>query len=86
MGIDDEYALAQIKQKLGGSIKKRSGAQALRYRLHNRKGIHLLLNLINGNIYNPIRIIQLKKILEKLDLNYIVPKKRDINNGWFAGF
>jgi hypothetical protein len=39
MGIADEHALLQIKQKLGGSVKSRAGMKALRYRLHNRAGM-----------------------------------------------
>ena len=38
MNLQDRHALAIIKQKLGGSIKHRSGAKALRYRLHNKQG------------------------------------------------
>ena len=44
MGISDEYPLQQIKQQLGGSVKRRSNAKAYRYRLHHKEGI---LNLLN---------------------------------------
>lgn len=53
MGLEDEHALAIIKQNLGGSIKLRSGVKALRYRLHNKKGMMELIKRINGNIRHP---------------------------------
>ena len=37
MALQDEHALAIIKQKLGGSLKLRSGVKAVRYRLHNEE-------------------------------------------------
>ena len=59
MALHDEHALAIIKQKLGGSIKKRSGVKALRYRLHNNKGMIDLITRINGNIRHTSRLKQL---------------------------
>jgi len=39
MGIKDEHAFNQIQQKLGGSLKLRSGSNSIGYRLYNQKGI-----------------------------------------------
>ena len=50
MGFEDLQLLRYIQDKLGGSIKMRSGAKAYRYRLHNRKGMIKLINSINGHI------------------------------------
>jgi len=86
MSIKDEHALAIIKQKLGGSIKLRSGAQALRYRLHNKKGMIDLLGRINGNIRHTSRTKQLESLCLHLNRNIIYPKDITIDNGWFAGF
>lgn len=85
MGIDDEHALNFIKNKLGGSIKLRSGCKALRYRLHNKKGILDLINRINGNIHNTIRLEQLKKICSIYNITIKEPVLLTYNNGWFAG-
>ena len=60
MSLQDEHALAIIKQKLGGSIKLRSGVKALRYRLHNNKGMIDLITRINGNIRHSSRLKQLE--------------------------
>ena len=59
MDIKDERALQAVKNVYGGSIKLRSGVSALRYRLHNKKGLLNLINDVNGYIRNPIRLIQL---------------------------
>ena len=86
MGLEDEHALAIIKQKLGGSIKLRSGVKALRYRLHNKKGMVELINRINGNIRHTSRIKQLDLICSILKINIKYPSDLTINNGWFSGF
>jgi hypothetical protein len=81
MGLHDEHALAIIKQKLGGSIKLRSGVKALRYRLHNKKGMIELINRINGNIRHTSRIKQLESICLTLGINIIYPSDITPNNG-----
>ena len=62
MALPDEHVLFIIKQKLGGSIKLRSAAKAVRYRLHNKNGIIELINRINGNIRQTSRLKQLESI------------------------
>lgn len=64
MDIRDEHALQVIKNKYGGSIKLRSGAKALRYRLLNKKGLLALINDVNGQIRNSNRLLQLNKMSE----------------------
>jgi ubiquinol-cytochrome c reductase cytochrome b subunit len=86
MGLQDEHALAIIKQKLGGSIKLRSGVKALRYRLHNKNGMIELINRVNGNIRHTSRIKQLESICLTLGIRIKYPKTITIENGWFSGF
>lgn len=86
MSLKDEHALQIIKQKLGGSIKLRSGVKALRYRLHNNEGMINLINRINGKIRHTSRIKQLESICLRLNINIIYPETITINNGWFSGF
>lgn len=86
MGLEDEYALSQIKQKLGGSIKLRSGVKAIRYRLHNKEGMINLIHRINGHIRHSGRLIQFKIMCNNLNINSINPEEITINNGWFTGF
>jgi len=82
----DKHCLYQIKQKFGGSVKLRSGINWLRYRLHHKKGLLDLINAINGEIRNPIRLLQLNKIGEKYQIEIKTPKSLTYNNGWLAGF
>ncbi len=86
MSLSDEHALGIIKQKLGGSIKLRSGVKALRYRLHNDKGMRDLINRINGNIRHTSRLKQLEKVCLLLNIPIIYPENITLDNGWFSGF
>ena len=67
MDIRDERALTAVKNVYGGSIKLRSGVSALRYRLHNKDLLNLI-NDVNGDIRNPIRLIQLNYICVKYNI------------------
>jgi ubiquinol-cytochrome c reductase cytochrome b subunit len=86
MDISDEYTLNKIKDKLGGSVKLRSGARAFRYRLHNKAGIRDLINRINGYVRNSKRVPQLQKICELSNIPYKQADKLTLEDIWFAGF
>ena len=86
MDIRDEHALQIVKNVYGGSIKLRSGANALRYRLHHKSGFLKLINDVNGQIRNSNRLVQLNKICHKYDLTLIYPEKLTFDNGWLSGF
>jgi len=86
MDIRDERALQIVKNVYGGSIKLRSNANALRYRLHHKSGLLTLINDVNGQIRNSHRLVQLNKICDKYDLNFIYPDKLNYDNGWLSGF
>jgi hypothetical protein len=86
MDLRDEHCLYLIKQKLGGSIKLKSGAKAVRYRLHHKEGIFNLINGINGYIRNPIRLDQLNKICIKYKIELIQPLPLTYDSGWLSGF
>jgi hypothetical protein len=81
MDIRDERALQIIKNVYGGSIKLRSGANALRYRLHHKTGLLLLIKDVNGYIRNSNRLIQLNKICDKYGFKLIYPDKLNPNSG-----
>jgi LAGLIDADG endonuclease len=86
METRDKHCLYLIKQKFGGSVKLRSGVNWLRYRLHHKKGLLDLINAVNGEIRNPVRLLQLNKICEKYNIPLIQPSILTYNNGWFSGF
>jgi hypothetical protein len=81
LDIRDEHALQIIKNIYGGSIKLRSGANALRYRLHHKLGLLNLINDVNGHIRNSHRLVQLNKICYKYELSLIYPEKLNYDNG-----
>ena len=86
MSLHDEYALRYIQNKLGGSIKLRSGAKALRYRLHKKESVINLIHRINGKIRHSARLKQLNLLCTKLHMQLILPDKLHNNHGWFSGF
>ena len=86
MDLKDSATLYYIKQIYGGSVKLRSGVKAIRYRLHHKEGILLLINDLNGHIRNPIRILQFSKLCEKYSILLKYPQPLTYYNHWFAGF
>ena len=86
METRDKHCLYIIKQKFGGSVKIKSDVNWVRFRLHDKKGILLVVNAINGFIRNPNRLIQLGKICEKYEINLKYPEPLTYDNAWFSGF
>ena len=86
MSLHDEYALRYIQNKLGGSIKLRSGTKAIRYRLHNKNGMINIINRINGKIRHTARLKQLNLVCSVLDIEFLLPDKLHDKHGWFSGF
>ena len=86
MDIRDEHALQIVKNIYGGSIKLRSGANALRYRLHHKSGLLKLINDVNGHIRNSNRLLQLNKICHKYEISLIYPQKLTFDSAWLSGF
>jgi len=81
MDIRDEHALQIVKNVYGGSIKLRSNANALRYRLHHKAGLLKIINDVNGHIRNSDRLVQLNKICRNYELDLIYPEKLTYDNG-----
>jgi hypothetical protein len=77
----DSYCLMIVKNKYGGSIKLRSGSKSFRYRLHDKKGLLLLLNDVNGLIRNSTRLLQFNKLCVKYDINLKEKKPLYYNSG-----
>ena len=86
MSLRDEYVLRYIQNKLGGSIKLRSGVKAVRYRLHNKKDMLILINRINGKIRHTSRLKQLNLKCAVLNVEFKLPDLLHNNHGWFSGF
>nr|YP_635852.1 putative site-specific DNA endonuclease [Oltmannsiellopsis viridis]YP_635911.1 putative site-specific DNA endonuclease [Oltmannsiellopsis viridis]ABB81979.1 putative site-specific DNA endonuclease [Oltmannsiellopsis viridis]ABB82013.1 putative site-specific DNA endonuclease [Oltmannsiellopsis viridis] len=86
MPLCDEPLLAEIKQRLGGSIRLRSGAQAVRYRLGHKAGIQELIERVNGSIRNSVRVPQFQRLCEKFEIPFIPAPPLDSQSGYTAGF
>lgn len=86
VSLADERMLRIIQNKLGGSIKPRSGVKAIRWRLHNRSGMIDLVKRVNGYIRHSSRLVQLNKICTVLDLQLLSPDTLHKKHGWFSGF
>lgn len=78
--IRDKNCLYQIKHKFGGAVKLRTNLNHLRFRLHHKQGMLNLINAINGEIRNPIRLLQLNKICEKYNIPIIQPGSLTFEN------
>jgi hypothetical protein len=81
MKTKDKHCLYQVKQKFGGSVKLRSGVNFLRYRLHHKKGLLNLISCVNGEIRNPVRLIELNKLCENYNIQLIQPSNLTYYNG-----
>jgi len=86
METRDKHCLYLVKQKFGGSIKIKSDVNWLRYRLHHKQGLLLIINAVNGLIRNPSRIIQLGKICNKYNIIIKESEPLTYDNGWLSGF
>jgi len=86
MGIEDERALFEIKQKLGGSVKLRAGLSAIRYRLHHKAGMIDLITRVDGHIRNSVRLKQLELVCKTLNITFKEPSELNKFNGWYSGF
>ena len=71
--IRDKNCLYQIKQKFGGAVKLRTNLNHLRFRIHHKQGMLDIIKAVNGEIRNPIRLLQLNKICEKYNIPVLKP-------------
>lgn len=86
MNIRDSLCLYKIKNIYGGSIKIRSGTNSIRYRLHHKIGLLKLINDINGEIRASNRMLQLIKICNYYNIEFIYPSPLTYSNNWLSGF
>lgn len=84
--IRDKNCLYQIKQKFGGAVKLRTNLNHLRFRMHHKQGMLAIIKAVNGEIRNPIRLLQLNKICEKYNIPVLKPATLTYENAWLSGF
>ena len=92
VGIKEFLLLSLVKERLGGSIKKRSGAAAYRWRLHNAKGVNKLLSLVDGKLLIEKRQEQYLAVCAALKRTPVEPPQCAPKGGvsrrhaWITGF
>lgn len=84
--LDDEPMLRKLQNKLGGSITKRSGVNALRWRSTKKEVIIDLIQRVNGNIRNTVRVPQFHRICEVFNIEVLPNEKLTLDNSWISGF
>jgi len=84
--IRDKNCLYQIKQKFGGAVKLRTNLNHLRFRMHHKQGMLDIIKAVNGEIRNPIRLLQLNKICGKYNIPVLKPTPLTYENAWLSGF
>lgn len=86
VALADERILRIIQNKIGGTIKPRSGVKAIRWRLHNKQGMLDLVTRVNGYIRHSSRLVQLNRVSAVLGLQVISPDNLHSKHAWFSGF
>lgn len=70
----DARVLYDIKNKLkAGTVKPRSGSKSVRYRIKQKAVIIDIINRVNGKLYNPDSLKQVKEVCQLYNLQYIEP-------------
>ena len=81
----DIACLYKLKQRFGGSVKSTSHAKAVRFRLHHKAGINLVINDINGLLQNPVRVAQLERICTLYNILVIPNKLLEYSSAYLSG-
>jgi ubiquinol-cytochrome c reductase cytochrome b subunit len=68
VALEDDKMLRLIQNKVGGSVKLRSGVKAIRIRFQNKDVMINLVNRVNGFIFNSVRLPQLARVCDKLNI------------------
>lgn len=87
VGIDDEYMLQKVKNKIPASLKLRSGTKAVRLRISSKESMKNLIERVNGEIRYEVRQKQFEIVCNHFEIPYLKPKKESLNfeNSYLAG-
>ena len=87
VGLSELSLLHLIKKNLGGKISLRTKVNAYRWRLHNEKGMRLLVQYINGKCLLALKKAQLENVCKILEIPVkINPLQTSTNTYWVTGF
>lgn len=86
VGRKELILLSKVKMYCGGSIKMRIKYNAYRWRLHNKKGVNMLLDFIDGKLMLAQRQSQYKYVCASLGRTPLPSKPICRRNAWITGF
>jgi hypothetical protein len=81
----DEKVLRIIQNKFGGNVHARAGFKAVRYRTQQKETITKIIHCLNGLIINNIRLSQLHKACQALNIKIKDPVSPTIDSAYISG-
>lgn len=81
----DVSMIQMIANYYGGSVKPRAGTRSVRYRLHAKRGLLMLIHDVNGHLRNTIRCAQFKKLCAMYQIHYYEPSHEAWNCAYVSG-
>nr|YP_010003106.1 hypothetical protein JXX85_mgp15 [Ulva sp. TM708]AZP40150.1 hypothetical protein [Ulva sp. TM708] len=84
-GVEDQRMLLSIQAEIGGQVKSRAGAEAIRLRIHKKDLIINLLHRVNGHIRNPKRWPQFIMLCQHFGIHAIPAQPLTDNCCYIAG-
>lgn len=86
LDITDEHTLLQVKDKLGGTVSLRKGVNSYLWTLSGKEQMTSLVNRVNGNIRNSVKVPQFERVCKALGITFIPASPLSLDNAWFAGY
>nr|ALO21521.1 putative LAGLIDADG homing endonuclease [Haematococcus lacustris] len=85
--VSDARVVYDIKNKLkGGTVRLRSGSKSIRYRVKAKNIIIDIINILNGKLYNQVRLAQFEECCRLLNiLPFSTPFNVEKNNSYLSG-
>lgn len=81
----DERMLQEIKQRIGGAVKKRAGSQSVRLRVGKREQVLEVVKRVNGYIRLESRYQQFQAACHLLHVKCLLPEPLVLPNGYLSG-
>jgi LAGLIDADG endonuclease len=78
--------LYYVAQRCGGKVSPRKNSDSVRWRLHNRKGMEKLYQIINGKLRTRSKQEQWKAACHALDKPFQSTPPLTQDNAWLSGF
>jgi hypothetical protein len=86
VALADERLLQEVKQKVCGVLKLRSGSQSIRLRIFKKDDLINIIKRVNGHIRLASRYEQFTSVCAKFEIPCLPPLKLHSSSGYMAGF